>query len=201
VDQAIRPLQIGTLDSSGLVSPVQNIAFHGDLNSGGIPHITTCRLEKPEHGLPTYKEYSYDKGNVLIHDCDIIGGASGGPFVITDHGKDYLVAINQGFYQAYSLPGNLRNVFLPGVVFNVAVAANTEMIRSVKELADRREVLGTIRKREATASPQQTSIQRKPAPSSSLIAERLRTLQSLLDKGLITKEEAELKRRQILKDL
>lgn len=109
----------------------------------------------------------------------------------------------QGFFQAYSLPAKLPNVFLPGVMFNVAVAVNPEMIRSVQKLAEsRRTVLGRPNARRAPAGPQQTSIKKAPAyPEPRPIAERLRALQNLLEKGLITKEEAAAKRRQILKDL
>lgn len=202
VDEAVQPLQIGSLADDELDTTVQNIAFHGDLSNGGVPHITTCRFEKPDEGF-VYKEKSYDKSNVLIHDCDIIGGASGGPFVVTERGKDYLVAINQGFFQAYALPGKLKNVFLPGVMFNVAVAANAEMIRSVEQMSQqRRTVRDAPSARRSVANPQRTSVKEQPAfPGSLSVPDRLRALQDLLKRGLITEEEAAAKRRQILKDL
>lgn len=197
VSSDIRPFQLRPLGANEHLGSTTNIAFHGDLNGGGIPHVTTCTLRKAQ-SAPTY-----DRSGIFIHDCDATQGSSGSPLIVTASGIDYLVAINHGFFASFDVEDAPRDgdEFDPLRHFNVAIAIDAEVIRNAHELAQKTQA--TLRPqgiRPASRTPRQAS---PPTSSSNALSvkERLLTLKNLLEKGLITTEEAAAKRRQILRDL
>ncbi|MEM7171840.1 MAG: trypsin-like peptidase domain-containing protein [Pseudomonadota bacterium] len=108
---------------------VEMVAFHGDDNFTELPKVVReCSFIKQRSNRYLGKHWE-----VVAHDCDAVGGASGGALIHKDSGS--LIAIHPGGFYEHGLYGVTMSMFDLASSPNMAIKVTPEILAAIEQLS------------------------------------------------------------------